>query len=62
MAGILNGCCYVGSALSSYVLGAVADASGWNAVFYLLVGVCAVVCVMALTFTIIVKSKKKKEQ
>ena len=62
IAGILNGCCYVGSALSSYVLGAVADASGWNAVFYLLVSVCAVVCVMALTFTIIVKSKKKKEQ
>ena len=33
-AGVLNGFCYMGSALSSYGLGAVADNFGWTAVFY----------------------------
>ena len=35
LAGILNGFCYLGSALSSYGLGAIADAGGWNLVFWL---------------------------
>ena len=45
-AGVLNGCCYIGSALSSYVLGGIADNGGWNAVFVFLLifgGVCTVV-------------------
>ena len=42
-AGILNGFCYVGSTLSSYGLGAVADGWGWTAVFYTLLAFCAVV-------------------
>lgn len=32
LAGILNGCCYVGSTISSYGLGAIADAKGWAGV------------------------------
>ena len=38
IAGTTNAFCYVGSTISSYSLGALADASGWNGVFYLLLG------------------------
>ncbi|MBQ3866599.1 MAG: MFS transporter [Clostridia bacterium] len=33
LAGIINACCYLGSTISSYGLGALADAQGWNWVF-----------------------------
>ena len=62
LAGILNGFCYVGSTISSYGLGVVADNFGWNAVFYLLLGVCVFVVVMALVYFAILKLIKKKEQ
>lgn len=41
-AGILNGFCYVGSTISSYGLGAIADNYGWTAVFWVLIGFCVV--------------------
>lgn len=37
-AGILNGFCYLGSTISSYGLGAIADNFGWSAVFVALLG------------------------
>lgn len=39
-AGILNGFCYVGSTISSYGLGLVADNFSWITVFWLLIGCC----------------------
>lgn len=36
IAGICNAFCYVGSTISTYALGAIADTKGWNGVFYLL--------------------------
>lgn len=39
-AGILNGFCYVGSALSSFALGFVADQCGWDTMFVLLLCMC----------------------
>ena len=33
-AGLLNGFCYLGSTLSTYGLGYVAENSGWQAVLY----------------------------
>ncbi len=39
-AGVLNGFCYVGSTISSYGLGFVADKFGWVSVFWLLIGCC----------------------
>ncbi len=39
-AGVLNGFCYIGSTISSYGLGAVADNFGWLSVFWLLIGCC----------------------
>ena len=40
LAGVLNGFCYLGSTISSYGLGVIADSFGWNAVFWVLIGVC----------------------
>ena len=37
-AGVLNGFCYLGSTISSYGLGAIADNFGWIAVFITLIG------------------------
>ena len=41
-AGVLNGFCYLGSTISSYGLGAIADNFGWNAVFWTLMVFCIV--------------------
>lgn len=35
-AGLLNTFCYVGSTITSYTLGAVADKRGWNTVFVIM--------------------------
>lgn len=48
MAGILNGCCYIGSTISSYGLGSVADKFGWNGVFSLLFYICLGAAVLAI--------------
>ena len=39
-AGILDGFCYVGSTISSYGLGLIADNFSWLSVFWLLIGCC----------------------
>lgn len=41
IAGVLNGFCYVGSTISSYGLGALAEGNGWTAVFVLFIVLCA---------------------
>lgn len=45
-AGVLNGFCYVGSAASSYGLGAIADHFGWTSVFWVLIGFCVITFVV----------------
>lgn len=45
-AGILNGFCYLGSTISSYGLGVIADNFGWTAVFITLIAFCIVVCLV----------------
>ena len=60
MAGVLNGCCYVGSTIASYGLGLVAENAGWSAVFWLLFGVCMAVCVIAGIYLVINRGIKKK--
>ena len=47
LAGVLNGFCYVGSTLSSYGLGALADHFGWQSVFTVLTTVCLGCLVLA---------------
>ena len=60
LAGVLNGCCYIGSTLSSYGLGAVADDYGWNAVFYLLIACSAACIIISAIKTVVGRIKEKK--
>lgn len=60
LAGILDGCCYLGSAVSSYGLGGLADGYGWNAVFWLLFALCAAVACVGTVVAILLKIVKKK--
>ena len=53
IAGILNGFCYLGSTISSYGLGAVADNHGWISVFYILLATCAGVFVIGGIYLLI---------
>ncbi len=50
-AGILNGFCYLGSTISSYGLGAIADKFGWVSVFYTLISFCLLVIVVWFGYT-----------
>ena len=65
MAGLLNGFCYLGSTVTSYGLGAIADGFGWASVFYVLLAAAAtaavriVVIVAAMTVAKTVKSVSK---
>ncbi len=52
-AGILNGFCYLGSTISSYGLGVIADNFGWTAVFYTLTGFCALACLSWGIYTVV---------
>lgn len=56
-AGVLNTFCYVGSTLSTSVLGKIADASGWNNVFVCILIFSAVALAVCITGVI---TKKKK--
>lgn len=51
VAGVLNGFCYLGSTASSYGLGAVADLYGWTAVFWCLLGACALISIVCAVYT-----------
>ena len=62
IAGLLNGCCYAGSTISSYGLGVIADQHGWNSVFYLLFAVCLFVVLLACVYMSILGYKAKKQK
>ncbi len=59
-AGLLNTFCYVGSTVTSYTLGAVAQSRGWNAVFFIMLTIC--ICAAAVCFGGIMSEKKMKEK
>ena len=65
IAGILNGFCYMGSAISQYGLGSANEALGsWTAVLWVLAIICAFVVVIAIIYHIIrlfIKKKKSQE-
>ncbi len=61
IAGVLNGFCYVGSTISSYGLGLVADLWGWEAVFYLFLAVSIVITVIAAVYCLINGMIKKRK-
>ena len=59
IAGILNGFCYLGSTVSAYGLGAIADHGGWDATFILLLTACGVGIVAGLLYLLYMKFSKK---
>ena len=60
--GLMNGACYLGSALSSYGLGAVADNFGWMSVFYLLLGCCILPVVLSFIFLLFSRKMEGEEK
>lgn len=62
MSGLMNGSCYIGSALSSYGLGAVADNFGWMSVFYLLLGCCVLPVVLSFVFLLFSRKMDKADE
>lgn len=58
LAGILNGCCYLGSTISSYGLGKIADELSWNAVFIIIFAFCIAAVVLGGAYFIRKKAKK----
>lgn len=56
IAGILNGFCYLGSTLSSFGLGAIADNFGWNMVLYVLISLSTLVVILGIIHLLIKKS------
>ncbi|MBQ4630609.1 MAG: MFS transporter [Clostridia bacterium] len=59
-AGVLNGFCYLGSTLSSYGLGIIADNWGWIAVFEFLMAFCAVICIVWFGYGVYKKILKQQ--
>ncbi len=57
LAGILNGFCYLGSTLSSYTLGAVADSFGWISVMYVLLALSVAVIASGAAYLIFERKK-----
>ncbi|MBQ6922711.1 MAG: MFS transporter [Clostridia bacterium] len=58
LAGYLNGACYIGTAVATYVLGYMADASGWTGAFILLICIAAVSALLAVIYLILNMKKK----
>ena len=58
LAGILNGACYTGMAIATYVLGYMADAIGWTGAFLLLISIAAFSALLALAYLIFNKKEK----
>lgn len=62
LAGILNGFCYLGSTISSYGLGTVADHLGWKAVFILFLALCGAAMLVGFGYAIVHACMRKKNK
>ena len=62
VAGILNGCCYVGSTISSVGLGSIAENFGWSIVFDIFLILTAVVVLYACIILIVKKIREKRNK
>lgn len=60
--GIINGCCYLGSTLASYLFGLIAENSGWNVVFIVALFICLIPVLYMAIYSVIKIFKKEKEK
>lgn len=58
-AGLLNTFCYIGSTITSYTLGSVAEKMSWNAVFIIMLSVCVAAATVCFAGLIIERKMKK---
>lgn len=58
LAGFLNGSCYIGTAVATYVLGYMADVSGWTDAFILLICIAVFSALFALIYLIFNRKKR----
>jgi len=61
LAGIINGFAYLGSTISSYGLGTIADRFGWNGVFITLLSFCVLVMLVWAGYILFKHSLKCKD-
>lgn len=61
LAGYLNGACYIGTALATYLLGYMADATGWAGAFILLIGIASLSAVATLIYLIYQRKTKNAQ-
>ncbi len=57
IAGLIDGFCYVGSAITTYALGGISEVFSWNVTFIVLLGACALMMVLCVIFNLIKKIK-----
>ena len=62
LAGLLNGFCYLGSTVSSFGLGLIADNYSWISVFYVLFVICLIVILIGLSYLVSKKRRCKNEK
>ena len=60
IAGIMDGFCYVGSAITAYGIGSLADKFSWHTVLYLFISVCIFTVLICAVYILITKLAKKK--
>ena len=63
--GVLDGFCYIGSAITAYGMGKVADNYGWNKVFYFFIAVCCVMMLLSIAYFVVsklIEKTKNKQQ
>jgi OPA family glycerol-3-phosphate transporter-like MFS transporter len=58
VAGVLDGFCYVGSAITAYGMGAIADTQGWNTVFWIFLAVCFLMIVLSGIYLLVTRKKR----
>jgi len=58
VAGVINSCCYIGSALATYLLGYIAQSSGWTSVFWVVFAI-SIAGMIVMSTGIIAKQVKK---
>lgn len=61
LSGFLNGLCYLGNAISSFVLGLIADNASWSAVFIVFACMCCLPIVCYFFYLGIVKKNPEKQ-
>ena len=60
LAGLLNGACYIGSAISTYVLGIFADNDGWKGAFNLLFAMAFLAAATAFVYYLFIRRKERE--